>query len=324
MDYGDMGRYGARVKIVEEPKKTKKKTTKQLANSKGSSRTVGIKHTVFRYAQIRRALDIIAQGARTANNVAQGIKVDKVNPSNRPMSWSKPAVLMIGTALEQKLTKLLKSAHGITSFAGKSTVSVAAVERAAENDGVPVQVFRGDCRESQDAAEIAGQMKPGRLRPRPEGEAQEEKLSRSKATANAKKIFSQYLKAGTARVKKAKYNACLDEDFAHSLKDPGFDAVSTMVSKASVKSMLTAVGAHRGSIVRIQMTLANIAYGFLHNIVRNIVSVLELYNALRVTSTIVQPILQDFGYVSVGFSAIGDIAHQKYIKNKVEEEEELP
>ena len=308
--YGDEEVYGVPEPVFSHKRRygggetapaKKRKTASKMADKKGSSKSSGVRATEFRYASIYNALRSIAEELG-------GVQVNSKNggSSLTNVSWAKPAVLMIASALEYKLKKLLRDANSFTTFTKKKTVSVAAVERAAESDGIPLSVIRGPCQERSDADAVV------------------EKVSGKKAPTGDKAARGAQSKAAhTRKVNSeaaAKTRECRHTDFLRNATDiRGFLLVSKAVSKASVKSLLTIVGAERSSSNDIHMVMTNIAYGFLAIIVRNLIAVLTLHKASRVTEHHAKIILQGVGITSVGFSGISKIERQKRVKKVAED-----
>ena len=189
------------------------------------------------------------------------------------------------------------------------------MERAAESNGIPLSVVRGSCQEKADADAVVAQIS-GKEKAAAAGHG------KAPAVRSAKSKAMRTRQINTEKAQKTR--ECRESDFENnSSKIASFHLVSKAVSKASVKSLLNLVGAQRSSTNDIHMVMTNIAHGFLSNIVRNIVAVLKLHKAVRVSEHLAKVILQGVGITSVGFSGISRIEHQKRVKKTAEDVAEV-
>jgi histone H3/H4 len=265
--------------------KKKAKSATQLALSKGSSKTT-VKASEFRYASIWHALRAIAHELGDVT----------INERTLKPSFSKASVLMIASALEYHLKKLLRDANSFTTFTRRKTVSVAALERAAEARGIPTDILRTDTRQALDTDAVHKEM--SKRGPMTKEERESRRAERSAAYAAIYKTFKD---------KKDKKNM-----------DDGYSMTANAITRASVKRLLDITGAERGSTANLQVVLVNIGYVFLRSLVRSMLAVLAMKKAVRVNDSIARQILQGAGIASVGFSGFAKMEHQKRMKSSHE------
>lgn len=292
--FGHKRRYGG----GEAPAAKKSKTATALSSKKGSSRASGTHSSQFRFASVYNALKEIAKGLGGFKTIKDKnpSKTSAKTSAKSGISWSKQAVMMIASALDYKLRKLLVDATSFTSFTKKKTVSLAAVSHAAEVNGIPLNAIIGHNEERAIASALTGADKEQRKTDRTV-------IRGAKAKAAHTRSLNLSIRKEVAEARNA--------DYKSSQQDKGFDKVTVAVSVASVKAMLKLAGAERSSSKGIHMILCDIAFGFLTNIVRNIIAVLALNNNLRVSENMTRTVLHSLGINSAGFAGAVRIVRKR-------------